>query len=813
MTIPQKPIVQKNKGISIIWILPIIALSICAWLLYSSYKNAGVDITIYFNDASGIVPGKTQVMVKGIPIGLVKKVEPDLAEKRIKATIEMDHAVEEYLVEDTLFWIVRPQLSASSIQGLDTIFSGSYISAQAGTSTAPKRKYTGLAAPPPISAQAPGLHLQLRADMLGSIQVGTGIYYRNIKIGGVQAHRLEEDDSILIDIFVENEFSHLVREGSRFSNASGIQISGKLPSVKIQIESLAALLRGGILLHTPESLQETPQVANHHIFPLFKDYESANYGIPMTLTLASGHDIVEGSTRVMYRGLEAGYVKEIAINKDERRTVTAHILLDPRAELILKENTKFWLEKTEISPIGLKNVGLLLSGAHITFQPGDGEFKDHFEILPDPPSQLPLRAGKSFVLLSNGPVSISTKSPVYFKNIQVGEVVEIDLEKTGRAIRTTFFIYEKHLHLLSTKSVFWIHSGVDVKVNVQEGIELATGPIASILSGGISFTTPDKLNRKKNFTPKEGFEYSLYKNFRDAANNTPALKETGRTVTLISADARSLSLGAPILHKNIKIGKIIALRLSPDRNNVLVQTLIAEEFKDLISKQTRFYNLSGIELSGGLSGLEVQAGSLLSIVAGGVGCLTLPEVAPHDPAKPFFLYTNLEGALDADDFDIRIQFQATNGLKIGSQIRYKGVNIGKITTLDLDKDLTTIISSARIYFKTETLFRENTKLWIAEAEINLGGIKNPQTILFGSYINILPGDGPPKRAFTVEEEPPRTEIANSLGLGIVLQTPHLGSLTPGSPIYYREVQVGEVSGYELSPTFQRVHVFVSIYKP
>jgi paraquat-inducible protein B len=458
-------------------------------------------------------------------------------------------------------------------------------------------------------------------------------------------------------------------------------------------------------------------------------------------------------------------------------------------------------------------VGLLLSGAHITFQPGNGEFKNHFEILPDPPSQLPLRAGKSFVLLSDEPVSISTESPVYFKNIQVGEVVEIDLEQTGRAIRTTFFIYEKHLHLLSTKSVFWIHSGVDVKATVQEGIELATGPITSILSGGISFTTPDKLNREKNFTPKEGFEYSLYKNFRDAANNTPALKERGKNVTLISADARSLSLGAPILHKNIKIGKIVDLKLSPDKNNVLVQALIAEEFKDLISKQTRFYNLSGIELSGGLSGIEVQAESLLSILAGGVGCITLPEVAQQDPAKPYRLYKNLEGALDADDFDIRVQFQATHGLKIGSKIRYKGVNIGEITTLDLDKNLTTIITSARIYSKTATLFRENTKLWIAEAEINLGGIKNPQTILFGSYINILPGDGEPKRAFTVEEEPPRTEIANSLGLGIVLETPHLGSLTPGSPIYYREVQVGEVSGYELSPTFQRVHIFISIYEP
>lgn len=200
----------------------------------------------------------------------------------------------------------------------------------------------------------------------------------------MERYQLDRDKSILIDIFVEPEFSNLVRIGSRFCNASGLQVSGKLPNIKVQVESLASLLKGGILLHTPEQLQDSENVTNGHTFSLYKDYESANYGIPMTLTLTSGKDIVEGSTKVMYRGLEAGFVKEISINDDKQKTVTAHILLDPRAELILKEDTKFWLVKPEISPSGIQNMQLLLSGAHITFQPGSGEFSNHFTILPDP---------------------------------------------------------------------------------------------------------------------------------------------------------------------------------------------------------------------------------------------------------------------------------------------------------------------------------------------------------------------------------------------------------------------------------------------
>ncbi len=266
--------VRKNRGISVIWTLPLIALCICGWLVYSSYKNAGVEITILFADATGIVPGKTQVMARGIPIGLVTKILPDLNNRQIQAKVKMEKSVVEHLVEDTLFWIVRPELSASSIHGLETILSGSYIGIQVGTSTTPLREFAGLASAPPVSRDTPGLHLKIRAEVLGSIQVGTGIYYRNIQIGDVQRYLLEGDKNILIDVFIKPEFSNLVREGSRFCNASGIQISGKLPSLKIQVESLASLLRGGILLHTPESLTTTPLVQNGHMFSLYPDCPS-----------------------------------------------------------------------------------------------------------------------------------------------------------------------------------------------------------------------------------------------------------------------------------------------------------------------------------------------------------------------------------------------------------------------------------------------------------------------------------------------------------------------------------------------------------
>ena len=806
------PVVVKNRGISVIWTLPIIALCICGWLIYHSYKDAGVEITIFFRDATGIVPGKTQIMARGIPVGLITKVLPDLDNQQVKAIAKMDQNVVGHLVEDTLFWIVRPQLSASSVQGLDTILSGSYIGIQIGTSNKARREFQGLTSSPPVSPETPGLHIELTTEKLGSIQTGTGIYYRNIEIGKVQSYRLIKDKSVRIDLFIKPEFTYLVRDGSRFCNASGIQISGKLPNVKIQVESLASLLRGGILLYTPEQLKDSPVATSGQIFSLYPDLESANYGIPMTLTLSSGEDIVEKSTKIMYRGLEAGFVDDIQINNDSQRTVTAHILLDPRAELILREHTQFWLVKPRITAAGIDNLSSFFSGAYITFQPGDGQFKDSFDILPEPPPQTPLRKGRSFVLVSEDSADLTAKSPVSFKNIKVGEIVDVDVEKSSGKIRTTLFIYQEYLHLLSNKSIFWIHSGLKIEASLEQGIEVSTGPLANLLSGGVSFTTPEKRIKEKNIPPQEGFQFPLYSSYKEAVAKLPELQPAGKHFLLLSDDAQSLSIGAPILHKNIKIGEIEDFRLTPDQQGVLIECFVYDQYKNIIRDKTRFYNTSGVRISGGLAGLNLQTGSLQSMLTGGIDCINVSDGAPINSTKPYPLYANQQEALQADKVELTVTLQDNFGLKEGAPIKHKGIEIGQITKLTLTKNLQTIVGTIRIDKNAMPLFRAGTLIWVEQVEVSLSGVKNVQSIFFGSYLNILPGNGPLVRAFTALPKPPQTEIADRDGLGIVLETKHLGSLSVGSPVYYRQVQVGRVTGYELSPTFQQVWVFISIAK-
>ena len=526
-----KPVIKKQKGISPLWTLPLLAIVICCWLLYKGYMEAGIEIDIYFEDASGITPGKTMVMSMGIPFGVVKKMTPDIDQRKVRVTVKMDRTTGPYLVEDTTFWIVKPEVSASRITGLDTILSGSYIGVQRGESTVQSRKFTAIDSSPPMPTDTPGLHIKLRSQSLRSIQKGSSIYFKNIKIGNVESYRLEPDESILLNCYISEKYQPLVRSESRFYDASGITFSGKLTNLKIRMESLSSLLVGGIVLSTPDSFKDSPKAQNGDIFTLYEDFESADFGIPMELKLASGKGISEGVTKVMYRGLEAGYVKHITFNDDAQRSVTAHILLDPRADIILRENTRFWLVSPQISTSGVKNIDTILTGSYITFKPGEGEFRNRFEIMQDPPAEAPLRPGKTFLLSSAETIFQSSGAPIYYQKMQIGEVIGSKLSDDRRTIITKAFVYQDYTDLITSQTVFIKSGGISINASFT-GFSARIDPLQKVLIGGIDVIPA---MREKSFSAKEADENSLFPLFEDyeaALAALPDLKPDGLYLTL-----------------------------------------------------------------------------------------------------------------------------------------------------------------------------------------------------------------------------------------------------------------------------------------
>jgi len=806
----EQPVLRKRRIISPIWFLPLLALCIGGWLLYSSYRDAGVDITIHFQTAEGITPGKTKVIYMGIPVGMVKDVAVDTKIDGVIIHVEMDKETKPALVEDTVFWIVKPVVSAGRISGLETLLSGSYITARKGTSSTAQRNFEGLLNPPAMTKETPGLHLTMETDSLNSLQRGANIYSKSLKIGIVDDYRLRDDGRISVDVFIQPEFSHLIQEGTRFWNSSGLSVTGDLQSgLSVNVESVAALIYGGITCATPESLQDSPQAMDGHIYHLFKDFEDAQYGIHMTLQLASGDGIVAGKTKVMFRGLKAGVVRSLDINQDKFQTVTATILLDPRAEKILHENTKFWVIRPQVSIEGIKHINTLISGPYITFKVGDGAYQDHFVVDPYPMPKPFLRPGKRFTLLSEDSGSLSIGTPVLYKQREAGEITSIRFTKDGKGILTEILIYNPYVPLVRQDAVFWDVSGVEVDGSLSNfRINLAS--LRSMLAGGIAFSNPvsEQADMPKPRADK-GATFKLYTSRADAVKNVTAMRRPG-TVIKLQVDAMSpVSEGAPVLYNKIPVGEVLGFKLTGKEHQVEGTILIYEKFSNLVNKTTRFYNASGFTMDASLQGVSLQVESIDSIVAGGISFFTPGTGNAVKNGQSFPLYPSREDALHADFLILTLQFSSGTGINTHTKIRHQGVTIGSLTRIWFDPDKEKVLARAAVQKNTAKLFRSASDLWLVKVQVDLSGIKHLDTVISGAYIDFRPGQGELTTSFVVQDSSPSI-LGPFPGLNLVLESSRLGSLKIGRPIYYRQIQIGQVTGVELGPTAQNVWIHINI---
>lgn len=230
MTERQLPTVNESprSRISAIWLLPIVAALIGLWLVYKAVIEAPIIIEVEFDSGEGLEIGKTVVRYEGIEVGKIKniRVQNDLV--GVVATIAMDRRTEPSLNENTLFWIVKPEVTLSGVTGLDTVLTGNYIAMRIGDGEA-ARYFTGLSSSPPRSLDEPGLHLTLSAKDLGSLTKGSPVIYKKIIIGDVQSYKLADNgEAVDVDIYIYPEYADLVTTRSRFWNASGLSIKAEL---------------------------------------------------------------------------------------------------------------------------------------------------------------------------------------------------------------------------------------------------------------------------------------------------------------------------------------------------------------------------------------------------------------------------------------------------------------------------------------------------------------------------------------------------------------------------------------------------------
>lgn len=261
---------------SLVWLIPLVAAVVGLSLLINTLASRGPEITVTFRTAEGLTPGKTPVRYKDVDIGLVKTARLAADRSHVIATIALTKDAETFAVADTRFWVVRPRFATSGVSGLETLLSGAYIGVDAGKSSETTRSFTGLEVPPTVTADASGRQFVLRAQDLGSLDIGSPVYYRRVQVGHVVAYQLEPNGhDITLRIFVNKPYDKLVCADTRFWHASGVDVSLDTTGVKVNTQSMVAILIGGIAFQSPpESQGGAPAQANAE-FDLFHDRAEA----------------------------------------------------------------------------------------------------------------------------------------------------------------------------------------------------------------------------------------------------------------------------------------------------------------------------------------------------------------------------------------------------------------------------------------------------------------------------------------------------------------------------------------------------------
>ena len=233
--IPTAIIETNNRRISIVWLIPIIALLVGFWLAYTTFSKMGPTITIMFKSAKDLEAGKTRIKYKDVDLGKVTTIELNGDLSHVVVTAEMSKQAEKLLSNNTKFWVVRAKVAATGISGLGTLFSGAYISMDPGAPGNPLKNFKGLEDPPAVTTDAPGLSFFLQASRRGSIEKGSPIFYRQIEVGQVTDYHLSDDGtSVNLQVFINDPYHKFVYQNTRFWNASGVEFALNTEGIKSQ---------------------------------------------------------------------------------------------------------------------------------------------------------------------------------------------------------------------------------------------------------------------------------------------------------------------------------------------------------------------------------------------------------------------------------------------------------------------------------------------------------------------------------------------------------------------------------------------------
>ncbi|XTZ40090.1 MlaD family protein [Salmonella enterica] len=788
---PTEARIKTKRRISPFWLLPVIALLIAGWLVWSSYQDRGNTVTIDFVSADGIVAGRTPVRYQGVEVGTVQDIRLSDDLKKIEVRVSIKADMKDALRSETQFWLVTPKASLAGVSGLDALVGGNYIGMMPGKGE-PEDHFTALDTQPKYRLNNGDLMIHLHAPDLGALNSGSLVYFRKIPVGKVYDYAINTNkQGVTIDALIERRFTNLVKKGSRFWNVSGVKADIGLSGAKVEMENLAALVNGAIAFDSPDKSEPADPDDE---YGLYEDLAHSQRGVLIKLDLPSGQGLKAGSTPLVYQGLEVGQLTKIDLNAGG--SVTGEMTVDPGVVNLLRDNTRIEMHSPKIS-LSNTNLSALLTGNTLELVPGEGKPRNHFVVLPADKNLLQQPGVVTLTLTASESYGIEAGQPLVMHGVQVGQVLERNLTRKGVSFAVA--IDPQYRELVHGDSKFVVNSRIDVKVGL-DGVEFLAASANEWISGGIRILPGTKGEMKDS--------YPLYANLDKALENSLSDLPT-TTLTLTADTLPDVQAGSVVLYRKFEVGEVITVR--PRANAFDIDLHIKPEYRNLLTADSVFWAEGGAKVQLNGSGLTVQASPLSRALKGAISFDNLSGANGRlhkGDKRP--LYAS-ETSARAVGGQITLHAFDAGKLAEGMPIRYLGIDIGQIQTLKLITAKNEVQATAVLYPEyVQTFARAGSRFSVITPQISAAGVEHLDTIL-QPYINVEPGRGEARRNFEIQEAT-ITDSRYLDGLNIVVEAPEVGSMNIGTPVLFRGIEVGTVTGLVLGSLSDRVMVGLRISK-
>ena len=384
-------------------------------------------------------------------------------------------------------------------------------------------------------------------------------------------------------------------------------------------------------------------------------------------------------------------------------------------------------------------------------------------------------------------------TPLEYKGLQLGKVTKIDIHDDLKSVKVNILVKnEAAKYVASESSRFWIRKPT-ISLTKVSGL-------STLISG-------NKIELSPKFRTAQEYEKGKEKLVFEGLDSKPddELAADGYYVTLLGSDKDNVEVGTPIFYNQFQIGEIASKEFKFEK--VFLNAYIYDKFNYLVNKSSKFIMNNALKVNYGPSGLQIEVSSLYSALVGGITVIT-PKKDHEKISKDevYILYPDKDNLEKKEYFHIK--FHSANGIGENTPIIYKGVTIGKITTMTLNPDA--VSTKAFIYEKYKYLLTDKTQFFIQKPSLGLDGAKNLGNIIKGNYVSLSYEKGDFRNSFIAKEyKQIKDEITNKT---LTLYSDNLNSISKKSKVYYKNIAIGKVLDYELTRDLNKVKIKISIDK-